>query len=99
MAQGTRRVRQDRRWLQARTPLAQDEFILTGFTGEERVNEPFRFMLRFLSHVEHIEPERLLGADIAFSIGLTDEDLRWFHGICSRVLYGQRLSGKREEES
>jgi type VI secretion system secreted protein VgrG len=84
-------ITQHRRLLEIETPLGKDQLILTGVSGEERVNDLFSFELEMLSPRMSIEAPELLGKQVTFSI-TSAHKTRWFTGIVSRFVAANAIS-------
>jgi len=93
---------QDGRLLTIESPLGKDVFLLSGLEGEEQASSLFRFELDLLSSEFDIDPDKILGKNVSFSVALPDsDDLRWFDGIVKRfsagAMSGQGLRSYRAE--
>ncbi|WP_282609171.1 type VI secretion system Vgr family protein [Pelagibius sp. Alg239-R121] len=93
---------QEGRLLTIESPLGKDKLLLSSLEGEEQSSRLFRFDLELLSEDLEIDPNKLLGKNVSFSVRLwgTDE-LRWFDGIVRRFaaggIAGQGLRSYRAE--
>ncbi len=93
---------QEGRLLTIETPLGKDKLLLSGLEGEEQTSRLFRFDLELLSEETDIDPNKLLGKSVSFSVGLPgDTERRWFNGIVRRFaaggMAGQGLRSYRAE--
>ncbi len=79
------------RVFQAETPLGgKDELLLTGFSGEEGVSQPFRFILDLISQSPAIDPSALLREPVSLTVRLADGSDRIIHGMVVRFIQGGR---------
>jgi type VI secretion system secreted protein VgrG len=84
------RITQDGKFLQVNSPLGPNTLILQAVTGDEAVNELFRFQIDAISYIDEITPEQLLNKPMPVSLKKRNGDKRWFHGIVSTFsLYGR----------
>src|SRR5258708_35401727 len=73
------------------TPLGEDAFLLTGFTGHEAISQLFGFQLDLLAENDTEIPfDQLLGQSVTIALALPDGDERYFNGICNRISQGER---------
>lgn len=78
---------QDQRLIAIKTPLADDELLLTSIDGSEHISDLFEFRLEALSVNHGIKPEQLIGKTVTVTI---QNDLkRTFNGYISRFTYGE----------
>jgi type VI secretion system secreted protein VgrG len=82
------RMKQAARLLNLKTPLGDDELVLTSFAGEEGVSQLFRFELSMLSDNPGIAAKDIVGKNVTFSIRLADDSLRPFNGFVRRFFAG-----------
>ncbi len=75
------------RFLNLKTPLADNELVLTGFRGHEEMSRLFKYDLDFLSINKNVDAVKLVGKPIGFSVN-TDDGRRYFHGVVSRFYAG-----------
>jgi len=88
-------ILQRNRMLQIKTPLGQDELLLTGFRGEEGVSRLFGFDLEFSSQNHGISFEDIVGKNVTISVALAQAGKkRFFNGFVSR--FTQVGAGSRE---
>ena len=77
--------------LRVTTPLGPDALLLVGLSGHEAISRLFQFRLDLLAENETAVPfEKLLGQKVTVELGIPDQDVRYFSGICSRVSQGGR---------
>ncbi len=90
-----------KRFLNLLTPLGDDKFLLSSFTGEEGISELFHFHLDLLSEDAAIDFNRIMGQNVTFSVRLADtSSARYFNGFVSRFIQlpsGPRLSHYQAE--
>jgi type VI secretion system secreted protein VgrG len=97
---------QDKRTLRINVPAKPDTFLLVGMSGEDSVNNLFRYTLDLISNDDSIVPDDLLGSAVTF--GVVDGDVmddatqpRFFNGIVSRfgggAIAGEDLFSYRME--
>jgi len=89
------RFTQENRLLTIDTPLGDDVFILTGFTGTEGVSMPFSFELDLVSLDDAIDFSEIVGKEVTISLALSDDEVRFFNGIISR--FSQEGQGADEQ--
>lgn len=87
------RITQDGKFLQIDSPLGPNSLIAQSYTGDEAVNELFRFQLDALSHLEEIQPTELLNKNLPVSVIKRDGTKRWFHGIVAHFSQYARTRG------
>jgi type VI secretion system secreted protein VgrG len=73
--------------------LGKDSLIAQAFSGDEAVNELFRFTLDVISPLHEITPSQLLNKPLPVSVVGHDENKRWFHGIVSHFAQYGRTRG------
>jgi len=78
---------QDRRFISIKTPLGEDELLLTAFKGEEHLSKLFEFQIETLSSNHKITPDKLIGK--AVTITIKTAQMRKFHGYVSDFIYGE----------
>lgn len=84
------RITQDKKFLQIQSPLGPNTLIPQAITGDEAVNELFRFQIDAISHLDEITAEQLLSQNLPVSLTRRDNSKRWFHGIVSNfAMYGR----------
>jgi type VI secretion system secreted protein VgrG len=79
-------ISQEGRHLVLETPLGEDQLVLTALSGSEHVNGLFEFHLEAMSPEENIDPKKLLGKPVTFSVHSHEGEKRWFSGICNRFM-------------
>jgi len=87
MGDGT--VTQNEHLIAVQTPLGQDYFILTGFSGQETVSRLFEFDLDMLSHDLAVDPTQLVGMNVTFSVMPREGDRTFFNGFVSHFVAGE----------
>lgn len=75
---------QKNRLLTVDSPLGADKLLLLGFEGEESISNLFEFRLDLLSEEASIDPDKLLGKDLTFSVQMGEGEARPFHGMVRR---------------
>ncbi|MBL8834636.1 MAG: type VI secretion system tip protein VgrG [Alphaproteobacteria bacterium] len=86
------RITQENRTLKMESPLGEDQLVLMGLGGEERVNDLFEFQLDLLSPNMDIRPAQILGKPVSFSVRAGTKT-RFFSGIVSRFVAGAATEG------
>src|SRR3954451_21129251 len=73
------------------TPLGDDTLLLVGFTGEEGISELFNFELSVIVEIGTDVPfEKLLGQNVMVRLDRTDDQTRYFSGICISATEGEQ---------
>ncbi|TWT08703.1 type VI secretion system Vgr family protein [Reyranella sp. CPCC 100927] len=75
------RFTQNRKFLQIESSLGPDTLILQGLSGEDAINELYRFRIEAISPEEVIAPAKILNQPAGIRIGPPDDSYRWLHGI------------------
>ncbi|HJQ55430.1 MAG TPA: type VI secretion system tip protein TssI/VgrG [Vineibacter sp.] len=84
------RITQDGKFLHIDSPLGTDTLIGQSLTGDEAVNELFRFQLDAISPIKNISRAQLLNATLKVYLSDREGGKRWFHGIVSNfAMYGR----------
>lgn len=78
---------QDQRSIAIKTPLADNELLLTAFEGTEYISDLFEFQIDVLSTNHGIKPEALVGKTVTITI--KNKIKRIFNGYISRFAYGE----------
>lgn len=78
---------QDERLIAIKTPLADNELLLTAFEGTEYISDLFEFEIGVLSSNHAIKPEQLIGK--AVTVTIQNSQKRTFNGYISRFTYGE----------
>ncbi len=81
-------MKQATRVLSLKTPLAENELVMTGFSGNEEMSRLFRFQLDMISDNNGIKAADIVGKNITFNIKLADGSQRYFNGFVNRFLAG-----------
>ena len=69
------------------TTLPPDTLVLRGFSGEEQLSRPFRFLADLSSTDPSIDFDRMVGGPACIQLEIPGrEDPRYFHGIVSRFV-------------
>jgi type VI secretion system secreted protein VgrG len=84
---------QDRKLIAVDTPLGKDHFILTGISGRESVSQLFEFDLEMMSDDTEVDPTKLVGENVDFSIEPTDGERSFFNGFISHFYAGEPAEG------
>ncbi len=66
------------------SPLGEDALLFHSMTAQEELGRMFQFDLDLLSKDETIKLEDVLGQPLTVSLGLADDEKRFFNGIVSR---------------
>lgn len=66
-------------------PSLSDAFEVTGFTGVERLNAPFRLTVHLVSVSDTTDTAELLGRDVSLTIERGDGHTRTFYGLVDQV--------------
>lgn len=59
------------------TPLGEDELLISGFEGSERLSRPFHFKLTMQSERDDIAPDELVGKRVALRVQTADDERHW----------------------
>jgi type VI secretion system secreted protein VgrG len=78
---------QEQRSIAIKTPLADDELLLTAFEGTEYISDLFEFQVDVLSSNHGVKPEQLVGKTVTVTI--QNKQNRTFNGYISRFTYGE----------
>jgi len=85
------------RWpIAVTTPLGEDVLSLVGFTADESISRLFSFQLDLIADNQaSISFDELLGQSITLELGWSGsedprDEKRYFNGICSRFIQGER---------
>ena len=82
---------QDGRPLAIQTPLGKDKLFLIGLSGHEGISQLFSFQLEVLAENKtEVAFEKLLGQNVTVEIELPTKEKRFFNGIVSRAIEGER---------
>ena len=91
---------QDQHVFAVDTPLGKDVLLLRSFRGTEGISEPFDFQLDVIAeNTVRVPFESLLGQGITLRIRLSDDSLRWVHGICYEMEEGGRETLETENKT
>lgn len=86
-------ITQHNRTLQIESsPLGKDVLLLEAFQGREALSELFTFELELLSEKGDIDPKRLVGKSLTFSLQLADGGKRHFNGQVRRFSRGPAMA-------
>jgi type VI secretion system secreted protein VgrG len=88
-------LKQKSRLLSLSTPLGEDKLVLTSFSGQEELSRLFRFQLDMIADQSDIQPAKIVGKEVGFSVELLGGDKRPFHGIVSQFVAGDEERGRR----
>src|SRR5690242_9663857 len=73
------------------TPLGKDALLLVGLSGQEALSQLFHFQLDLLAANQTDVPfDKLLGQGVGVRLSLPRGKQRYFQGIASRVVQGDR---------
>lgn len=78
---------QEQRLISIKTPLADDDLLLTGFEGTEYISDLFEFQIDVLSTNHNVKPEQLIGKTVTITV--KNDQNRTFNGYISRFTYGE----------
>jgi type VI secretion system secreted protein VgrG len=81
------------RYLYLTTPLGEDKLLLRGFTGQEGLNQLFRFELQLLAeNATSVDFDKLIGQKVSFGVQGADPRVvpRDLHGIVTGFSQGNR---------
>jgi type VI secretion system secreted protein VgrG len=78
-------LEQDQRICQLAPSSGFDEFVVRRFRGREAISEPFRFDLELVAPDFAVDLDRLLGANLTFTVTLPNGVARPFHGLVAHV--------------
>lgn len=82
-----RDLTQEQRLIAIKTPLGNDELLLTSFEGIEYISDIFEFHIDVLSSNHGIKPDKLIGKTVTITI--QNDQTRTFNGYISRFSYGE----------
>ncbi len=85
---------QDQRSMNFKSPLPADELLFQRFSGTEQLGRLFEYQVDLLSENANIDPNDLLGRNVAVSLVLQDDSKREFNGIVSRFSHEGPAGGK-----
>ena len=83
------------RLLGLKTPLGDNQLLLTAFEGHEAISQLFEFKLQMISDNASISPADIVGKNVTFSVKLADDSPRFFNGFVSRFGAGDEDDGGR----
>jgi type VI secretion system secreted protein VgrG len=73
------------------TPLGPDDLLLVGFSGHEAISHLFSFQLDLVAENQKtIAFDKVLGQNITVRLAVTDDEERFFNGMCNRFSQGSR---------
>ncbi len=76
--------------LQVSTPLGKDVLLAVGFYGQEAISQLFHFTLDVkATRTTSVPFDKLMGQPVSISLDLPDKDIRYFHGVCVRVIQAE----------
>lgn len=79
---------QKNRLLKIESPLGENKFILTAFSGTESVSKLFEFSLDLFSEDSNISEKNIIGKPLSVCIQGDEGPIRYFHGIVNRFYLG-----------
>lgn len=81
---------QSHRSLKIKTPLGENELLITSFSGREEMSRLFNFQLELISQQQNIKPNQIVGKPVTVSVetGAHEGNLRHFHGYVNRFVAG-----------
>ncbi len=88
-------LEQKTRLLNLKTPLGENELLLTGFTGKEEISRLFSFQLDMISDNPAVNAADIVGKNVSFNVELSDGSRRHFNGFVSRFIAGDEEDGRR----
>lgn len=74
---------QDDRFIHIDTPLGKDCFVVMSMQANERLSEPYGYLLNLASEKDSIAAKDIVGKQIGFSVKTSAEDKRYFNGYVS----------------
>jgi type VI secretion system secreted protein VgrG len=83
---------QANRQLRLQTDLGEDVLLVAGFTGVERISEPYLFNIEMYSERDDIEPNEVLRTPMVLSMLLPNGDTRLIHGLVRRFVQLDRAA-------
>ena len=90
-------ITQAGRFLTVKTPLGEDELILTAMDGQESMSGLFAYQLEMVSENDSIAADDIVGKNVTFTVQGDSDSPRIFNGICSRFYAGGRRGARGEE--
>jgi type VI secretion system secreted protein VgrG len=92
------RYSQKDRLIAAKTPLADDFFLLQGFSGTEAISSLFQFQLDLMADSKKtVEFDKLLGQKVTVTLLMPENKKRYFSGIVNRFSQGMEVRGGTKE--
>ena len=79
--------------VQISSPLGAGALTLTKLTGEEQINQLFRYELEFASDLPAVSSQSILGQRMTVSIASTGGGTRFINGVVSRFAQGDPIPG------
>jgi type VI secretion system secreted protein VgrG len=76
------------RVFQIKSPLGKDALLLRQMAGSESLSQAFEWRLDLLSEKGDLNPDKVLGQNLAISAQLPDGKQRFFHGFVSEFSQG-----------
>ena len=88
-------ISQENRLIKVATPWGPDVLLARSFTATEGLSTPFRIDLELMHETppgppKLIDVKTVLGNPFAIRVMQADENVRFFHGLCSRFSQGNR---------
>ena len=88
-------LQQATRLLQVKTPLGENELVLTRFTGSEYISGLFRFELELVGDDIQVRSEDVIGKEFGFSVEKKSGGRDHYHGIVSEfAVSGTDVKGR-----
>jgi type VI secretion system secreted protein VgrG len=82
---------QDTRLLELRTPLGENALLIRSISGQEAMSQLYSFDVEaFAPNEEPADFSKLIGQAVSISVGLKNNELRYFHGIVKSFSRGAR---------
>jgi type VI secretion system secreted protein VgrG len=88
-------LKQQSRLLSLTTPLGDNKLVLTSLSGHEEISRLFRFQLEMIADDSDIQPAKIVGKEVGFSVELLGGEKRPFHGVVSHFVAGDEQDGRR----
>ncbi len=68
------------------TVLGPDKLLLEGFSGQERISQPFQYLVELVSQDKAVSPLDLLRTKVTLSVEIPGGSARHFHGLINRFV-------------
>ena len=90
---------QEGRQLGIKTPLGDNEVVLTAIEGHEEMSRLFEFKLELISENPAITAADIVGQAVTFNVTMPDRTPRFFHGIVKQFTAGDSDAKKHRSYS